>query len=263
MKRSMFISVMVILLGVCGLVSAAEESQPRTLMLIPAEEDVIKMACDVGNTYPTILLCYKAMPNNSYALKGWNGEKWLTISGASYKEGAFLKVKPSSALVISPKGAKTPAALIPPESWCSTVYTISTTEMRPLLHLVGRHYDFSAKSWKQFAETYGFDVRSINPENINMPWYHRSPQENSEEAIQGAKDFQYMTTIREPDPIPPLEDINEFDRSGEINLDPIQESEVVDENAPEEEASEEIILELPEPPPAVIRGEGSIEDVQS
>jgi hypothetical protein len=72
-----------------------------------------------------------------------------------------------------------------------------------------------------------------------------------------------MTTIREPDPIPPLEDINEFDRSGEINLDPIQESEVVDENAPEEEASEEIILELPEPPPAVIRGEGSIEDVQS
>jgi hypothetical protein len=251
MKRSMFISVMVILLGVCGLVSAAEESQPRTLMLIPAEEDVIKMAFDVGNTYPTILLCYKAMPNNSYALKAWNGEKWLTISGASYKEGAFLKAKPSSALVISPKGAKTPAALIPPESWCSTVYAITTTEMRPLLHLVGRHYDFSAKSWKQFAKTYGFDVRSINPGNIN----HRSPQENSAEAIQGAKDFQYLTTIREPDPIPPLEDINELDRSGEINLDPIQESEFMDENAPEEETNEGIILKLPEPPPAVIRGE--------
>ncbi|MBN2704737.1 MAG: hypothetical protein JXR23_11055 [Pontiellaceae bacterium] len=262
MKRSVCISMMVVLLGVCGVVSAAEKAQSRTLMLIPAEEDVIKMAFDVGNTYPTILLCYKALPDNSYALKGWNGEEWLTISGASYKEGTFLKAEPSSALVISAKGAKTPAALIPPESWCSTVYAITTTEMCPLLHLVGCHYDFSAKSWKQFAKTYGFDVRSINPENVNMPWYHRSLKENSEGATQGVKDFQYLTTIREPEPVLPVEEMDELDLGGEINLEPIQESEFVDEIAPEEEPDEETALELPDAPPAVIRGVENMEDVQ-
>ncbi|MBN2685204.1 MAG: hypothetical protein JXR40_07980 [Pontiellaceae bacterium] len=258
MKRSVFISMMVVLLGICGVISAVEETQSRTLMLIPAEEDVIKMAFDVGNTYPTILLCYKAMPDGSYALKGWTGEEWLTVSGAAYKAGTFFIAEPSSALLISPKGTKTPAALIPPESWCPSVYAITTTEMRPLLHLVGCHYDFSSKSWKQLAKTYGFDVRSINPENINMPWYHRSLKENSEGATQGVKDFQYLTTIREPEPVLPVEEMDELDQEGEINLEPIQESEYIDELAPEEEAVE-VITELPDAPTAVIHGVGSAE----
>ncbi|MDA3834277.1 MAG: hypothetical protein PF495_12870 [Spirochaetales bacterium] len=261
MKRSVFISVMVVLLGVCGAVSAAEEAKARTLLLIPAEEDVIKVAFDVGNAYPTVLLCYKAMPNDSYALKGWTGEEWLSVSGDAYKEGTFFKAEPSSTLLISQKGQKISAALIPPEEWCSTVYGITTTEMRPLLHLIGRHYDFSAKSWKQFASTYQFDVRSINPENINMPWYHRSLKENTEGATQGENDFQFLTLIREPKLVLPVEEIDEGVSADELNLEPIQETKFVDELVPAEEVMETEISVRPEVPEAVIHGSEAAEEV--
>lgn len=71
--------------------------------------------------------------------------------------------------------------------------------MRPLLHLVGQYYDFSFKDWQWFAKRYNMDMDAINPEGLNVAWYHKRMSDHlTSSEQQGASDLQYWVSIRQP-----------------------------------------------------------------
>jgi hypothetical protein len=76
---------------------------------------------------------------------------------------------------------------------------ITTTDLRPLLHLVGQHYDFSYSDWKWFAKRYSMDMDEINPDQLNVAWYHRRLSEHlTPRSDPGISDLQYWVSIRRP-----------------------------------------------------------------
>ncbi len=182
-----------------------------TLVLIPREDASVRIGMDIANQFPSLLISYKIGAGGVASFHGWTGTEWVNVTEESFRNGGFFPQGkgPGSALIIEKQGAAFPSKLIPPESWCPAVYKITTTETRPLLHLLGRYYDFKFKEWEAFAEAYRQPLDSINPEGLNVSWYHRrlKDQKRSSNAV-GAADLQYWIAVRHPMPIiePPVEE---------------------------------------------------------
>ena len=131
------------------------------------------MGKDIANRFPSLLVSYKLGANGTVSLHGWTGSEWVNISVADFQKGAFFRTGPDSSLIIEKAGAPVTGALTPPEEWCSAVYKITTTDVRPMLHLAGQYYDFKYKDWQWFAESHDLTVDAINPEGLNVAWYHK------------------------------------------------------------------------------------------
>ena len=190
------------LIALWGLLAPAWTAETRdpVLLVVPAEKEALQVALDVGFTHPTILICYKQMPNQSYALRGWNGNEWVPVSGTSYREGTFFQKAPTAAVLVSAKDSAFPQVLIPSESWSALVYGISTLETRPLIHWLGCIYDFSYKDWKWFAENYELSMADINPSGQNLKWYHQSMKENMDKTEESTlPDLAYYSVLRLPE----------------------------------------------------------------
>lgn len=185
----------------CGLAASAQSRKEEiTLVLVPREDKPRQLGLDIASRYPTLLVGYRVAPNGSLSLHGWTGTHWVNIAPAAYTAGQFFKTGPSSTLIVEKAGAPVPAALIPPKAWCDEVYKITTTELRPLLHLAGSHFGFSYKDWKWFANRYRFGIDAINPDGINVAWYHKRLDEHlkSDKPRTGADDLQYWVAVRYP-----------------------------------------------------------------
>jgi hypothetical protein len=199
MKFRSYISACAAVL-LCAAISAeAARKDEITLLLVPREEEAVRLGMDIANRYPSLLISYRIGSGDAVSLHGWTGSEWVNVAPDNFQQGDFFKNGPSSALIVEAAGSAVPKSLIPPPDWCAVVSKIKTTDMRPLLHLVGRYYDFSYDEWKWFARRYSLEMDAINPEGLNVAWYHRPMSEHFKSRPQhGSTDLQYWVSVREP-----------------------------------------------------------------
>jgi len=183
----------------CGLtVSVQARKEELTLLLVPREETATKLGLDLAKQYPVLLGTYRIAPSGAISLHGWTGKKWVNITLADYTAGNFFEQGPHSTLIVEKVGVSVPKSLIPPLEWCNNVFKITTTQVRPLIHLTGQYFDFRYNDWKWFAKHYGMEIDAINPEGLNLAWYHKRLDEHLKSSGQkGSNDLQYWVSLRQ------------------------------------------------------------------
>ena len=191
--------------------SFASRKDEVTLVMVPREDGVVRVGMDIANRFPILLLSYKVGANDTVSLHGWTGSEWVAVSLDDFQSGTFFRTGPDSALIVEEAGRPVPESLVPPEAWCSAVYKIATTDIRPVLHLAGQYYDLKYKDWKWFSENYELSMEAINPEGLNVAWYNKRLGDNLKRAgATGGNDLQYWVALRHPaDPVPPEESVEE------------------------------------------------------
>ena len=198
MKKKILYSILVC----CSAITAvyADRKNEITLLIVPREDGALRVGMDIANRYPTLLLSYKVASNGGVSLHGWAGKEWVNVTLEDFHEGNFFKTGPDTALVIEAEGHAVPETIVPPAEWCGVAYKITTTEIRPLLHLIGQYYDFKYKDWSWFSENYRLPFDAINPEGLNTAWYHKRLNEHMkiQDAVVG-DDLQYWLAIRHPE----------------------------------------------------------------
>jgi len=200
MKNNKSMTCFVAALVACSAIfSSAARKDEVTLIMVPREDATVRLGMDLANKYPTLLISYKLGANEAVSLHGWTGTQWVNVGMEDFQAGNFFRTGPDSALIVEKAGAAVPGKMLPPVDWCASVAKITTTEMRPLLHLVGQYYDFSFKDWQWFSKRYNMEVDAINPEGLNIAWYHRRMGEHlTPRDSQGVSDLQYWVFIRQP-----------------------------------------------------------------
>ncbi len=198
-----------VLIGLAVLVTAGNVFSARkdevTLVLMPRDESVTRLGLDLAQRYPTLLVSYQNRPNGTASFHGWTGKEWVNIQPDAFQAGDFFRTAPDSALLVERAGSPFPEEFVPAEAWCAAVYKIKTAELRPLLHLTGQYYDFGYRDWKWFSENYKLPMDAINPEGLNIAWYHRQLRDNLAKRDVGADDLQYWEAVRHPTPPPVVE----------------------------------------------------------
>lgn len=197
--QSMQKAVLVFVAATVVCSSAARRQEEVTLVMVPRDDATVQLGLDIANTYPTLLVSYKLGANGTASLHGWTGTQWVNIATDDFRAGNFFRTGPDSALIVEAPGAPLPETLMPPADWCPSVSKIATTEMRPLIHLVGQYFDFPFKDWQWFAKRYNMDLDAINPEGLNVAWYNKPLSDHFKSAAPvGASDLQYWFSIRQP-----------------------------------------------------------------
>ena len=226
MENRKYMGWFVAALVACSAVfSGAVRKDEVTLVMVPREDAAAqRLGLDIAGKYPTLLIGYKLGADGSASLHGWTGAKWVNITPVDFAAGKFFKKQPDSALVVEKGNAPVSGKLIPPEAWCPGVSKITTTQLRPLIHLVGQYYDFSAKDWKWFATRYNMEMDAINPEGLNVAWYNKRMVEHlkSNDSRDAPNDLQYWVSIRQPAVAEPLEPGPEAEPEGaEVSGNPL------------------------------------------
>lgn len=243
--------------------SFASRKDEVTLLILPREDVVVRVGMDIAKRFPTLLLSYKVDAKGGISLHGWNGAEWVNVSVDNYRDGSFFKTAPESAVLIVKDGESLPEKLVPPADWCATSYAIKTVEIRPLIHLVGQYFDLKHKDWKWFSSNYDLPIEAINPEGLNIAWYHKRLNEHFTKTHPvGADDLQYWAVLRVPAPAVP-----------ERPAEPVKVEEPVEEEAekavepeklePAKEPAEAAPAENPlegSAPEAVVMGAGDAEE---
>jgi hypothetical protein len=190
--------ILIALFGLTLVVSAQTRKEEVTLVMVPREEPAMQIGLDIFSRYPTLLISYLTTANGTISLHGWTGTQWVNIKVESFKSGIFFKNGPNSALLVEGVNMALSEDLIPSIEWCEEVSKITTTEPRPLLHLIGQYYDFNFKDWQWFSKRYNQPITAINPEGLNISWYHKRLNEHFQATgPQGASDLQYWVSIRQ------------------------------------------------------------------
>ena len=200
-------------LGIATLVQANPKKN-ITLLLVPREETSVRLGLDLAARYPTLLVSYRLREGQPTSLHGWTGSQWVEITSKNYAAGQFFKMGPEAAILIHPETMSVPDDLIPSAEWCPQVYELSTDQIRPVLHLIGRYYGFDMKDWKWFAARYGQSVEGINPEQLNVHWFDKpmaSLFEKSTNPEQAEADLQHWIVLRDSTPAETLSDSSEQD----------------------------------------------------
>jgi len=208
-NRKSMVCFVAALVACSAVFSNAARKDEVTLVMVPREDATIQLGMDIANKYPTLLISYKLGANKTVSLHGWTGTQWVNVGLEDFQGGKFFKKGPDSTLVVEKAGMAIPAKMLPSPDWCASAARITTTEMRPLLHLVGQYYDFSFKDWEWFAKRYNMEMDAINPEGLNVAWYHRRGGEHLQlREQQGASDLQYWISIYQKtvaEPAPPAD----------------------------------------------------------
>jgi len=189
------------LLVFCGLVSShASRMDEVTLVMVPREDKAVAVGKDLASRYPTLLISYQIGGSGTVSLHGWTGTEWVNVTPEAYKEGAFFHNGPTDAILVENEGQTFPTILVPSDAWCPSVHKISTTEVSPLLHLIGQHYDFKYSDWKWFASNYKLSIDDINPEGLNVAWYNKPLGEHLRKKtdVVGTSDLEYWSVVRQP-----------------------------------------------------------------
>jgi hypothetical protein len=244
-----FMKGVVAVLLVCSAVGArAARKDEVTLLIVPREDALVQVGLDIANKYPSLLISYKLGGKGTLSLHGWTGTQWVNVSQQDFLEGNFFKTGPDSALIIEKGNAPVPEQLIPSEQWCFIVSKITTTQTRPLLHLVGQYYDFSYDDWKWFSKRYNQPLDAINPEGLNVAWYHKRMNDHFKKQVPlGASDLQYWVSVRQPVSVEPEVPVVEEP----VTEEPVEEAAA----AAEVEAGNPLTNDVPE---AVIMGVGDV-----
>lgn len=199
-NRSSIIWLVAVMMACSAVFSSAGRRDEITLVMVPREKAPVRLGLDIAGKYPTLLVSYKLEKNGQASLHGWTGTKWVNIAPSHFTDGKFFSNPPNSALIVETKDAPVFGKLIPSEAWCPGVSKITTTELRPLIHLVGQYYNFGSKDWKWFATRYNMEMDAINPEGLNMAWYDKRLSEHLKphDTSKSGNDLLYWVSIRQP-----------------------------------------------------------------
>jgi len=200
MNKIKWIKLVLVAGCTCAIAFSVEARKDEvTLVMVPRDEATVQVGMDIANRYPTLLVSYKVAGNGTVSLHGWTGTQWVNVTLADFKEGNFFKTGPDSALIVETETESVADLLVPPADWCMNVSKITTTQTRPLIHLVGQYYDFGYKDWQWFSKRYSMDMDAINPEGLNVAWYHKRLNEhlNQEKSPGTSSDLQYWESIRQ------------------------------------------------------------------
>jgi hypothetical protein len=234
----------------------ASRKDEVTLLMVPREDGALRVGMDIANRYPTLLLSYKIGANGNVSLHGWSGKEWVNVSLEDFHEGNFFRTGPDSGLIVEVEGKPVTEAMIPPAGWCPSAYKVTTTELRPLLHLVGQYYDFKYKEWSWFAENYRLSMDAINPEGLNVSWYHKRFNDHLKNRKEVATDdLQYWLAIRHPQPVKPEQEVAASDVAEEADAS----------QQPEVETPEDPVVVNPltnAVPEAIVLGAGDAEEAK-
>lgn len=210
MKKSKIIRWISVWVICVSMFSEAARKDEVTLVMVPREEATIRVGMDLSQRYPTLLLSYTLGANNAISLHGWTGTQWVNVSVEDFVSGQFFKNGPDSALLVEQAGRPVPKSLIPPLDWCANVAKITTTEVRPLLHLTGQYFDFSYKDWGWFARRYGMKSEAINPEGLNTAWYQKRMVDHMKTRdVLAGSDLQYWVSVRQAVEVEPANPVAE------------------------------------------------------
>lgn len=228
MKR--FVYTLFAILMMAASVQASRKDEV-TLIMVPRDDKAVQVGLDISTRFPTLLISYKISRAGELSLHGWTGKEWVNIRPDDFVSGGFFRAGPDSALIVKKENSGIlPEKLVPPEAWCSAVYQIETTDIRPLLHLTGQYYDFKYKDWEWFSKNYNVSMEAINPEGLNVAWYHKRFQEHlSKKGAVGADDLQYWVAVRHPDSgVGMLSETNELDYAEQPAVDLPEDPDVVE-----------------------------------
>ena len=191
---------------VCLVFSAhASRKQEVTLIMVPRTKAMVRLGVDISNRYPTLFVSYLLGANGAVSLHGWTGSKWVNITPEAFVAGSFFRKAPDSVLIVEKKNVPFPEKLIPAEEWGKNISKITTTQLRPLIHLAGQYFNFSYKEWAWFAEHYGMKMDAINPEGLNVKWYDKRLVDHfGEDNSFGTEDLQYWVVVRQAVAITPV-----------------------------------------------------------
>lgn len=232
---------------VCGLLFSAQARKKEvTLVLVPREDASQQLGLDLANRYSILLVTYKVAPNGVVSLHGWTGSQWVNITLADYQAGNFFKKNPGSALIVEKEGETVPQKIVPPKTWCTDVSKITTTRVRPLIHLTGQYFDFNHRDWAWFANRYNQKIEAINPEGLNTAWFHKRLGDHLKSGTPaGANDLQYWKSLRKSVVAEPILAVATTEAGASEAIEPGVEN------------------ELPDPfadpvPPAIVMGAGNV-----
>ncbi len=142
-----------------------------TMLIVPQETTPIRIAQEISQHEPVLLVTYQTTGKTTQIL-AWTGSHWVDISLESYTNGSFFTTRPSHVILVEKKNVPAPDVLIPDGTWCSTGNRLISTDPRIMIHLLGRYFDFPYRTWKTFANHSRCSIETINPERINIPWWH-------------------------------------------------------------------------------------------
>lgn len=199
MKTFRYIILACLALG-AAMPTFASRLDEVTLVMVPREDNVVRVGMDIANRYPTLLISYQVGGGGVVSLHGWTGTEWVNVTPAAFKEGAFFHNAPTDAVLVEKDGQPIPEMLVPSDVWCASVHKISTIDTRPLLHLIGQHYNFRYSDWKWFASSYKLPIEEINPEGLNIAWYNKPLGEHlrKKSVVVGTSDLEYWSVVRQP-----------------------------------------------------------------
>ncbi|MAW40745.1 MAG: hypothetical protein CMF27_07495 [Kiritimatiellaceae bacterium] len=160
------------IVGFVWLNTQAVRADGRVLLMVPHEEEMIKVGLDLAERHPSLLISYRLGAQNTAALKGWTGTEWVYVSVENFQSGNFFREGPDEAIIIQ-SYQPFPEGLIPSESWCDGVYKIHSNELRPVIHLVGQALHFKYDDWKWFEKRYDTPISQLNPTESGIHWYNR------------------------------------------------------------------------------------------
>lgn len=174
---AVFFLSMIVLTGI-GL--ARQTKADVTLLMVPRNKNAIQIGLDLAfKGYPTILMTYQQEGAESEpVLHAWNKNSWVYISPSDYVNGSFCTASPKRTIIIGQDGLDAPSELIPDSRWCSLTYRSNETKTDKLLTFIGKVYDFSYPTWEWFAQRYGYEMKTINPDNLNDKWYYHTLVDN-------------------------------------------------------------------------------------
>ena len=234
-----------------------------TLVLMPRDKILKKVGLDLAKRYPLLFITYKVQPNGSISLHGWTGSAWVKVTTQEYLAGTFFKNGPTSALIVEKQNVPVPTLLIPPKKWCKEVVKIKTTQLRPLLHLTGRYFDFPYKYWSYFSKRATLPLTDINPENHNLSWYQKS---NKQTQYSLKQDLQYWQVVRKPTPpkLPVVVPVKKEEPAPK-KVEKKEKAEKKESTEAKKEGTEKPVVDpfkTPLPPAAVL-GAGSVSEVDT
>lgn len=169
LKKSVWLAVLLFVSS--WSTQAAWRNDEITMLVMPREEIPLRIAQDISRRYPTLIISYHLM-QGKLKLNAWNGESWIPVPIKEYTAGTFFANRPTTAIVVESESFRLPSDLTPNGIWCESASLIASTKPRVLLHLLGLHFDFPFRHWKQFAERYGYAIEEINPTLQNVHWWN-------------------------------------------------------------------------------------------
>lgn len=144
-------------------VAGGAQSEPSTLLVIPARYRIVQLAFDLVSIRPISLVSYQTAPDSDKAvLHTWApvAGAWNSTDLAQLASGEVLVGRPARAILIGEAPAQVASAF----AWCDQVQPISTLDMKEVVNDLNETLDFSPREWRWLAARHGLVLKDLNAE---------------------------------------------------------------------------------------------------